>query len=94
MFAVNKGDNNYLFVLDNDETVDSNSKKSIVKMLDLSANLDLLGTWNSETFGAPASLPINDLEIKGDIVFVAIGNYGIGYGMLGKNGELVSPSNI
>ena len=94
MFAVNKGDNNYLFVLDNDETVDSNSKKSIVKMLDLSGNLDLLGTWNSEIFGAPASLPINDLEIKGDIVFVAIGNYGIGYGMLGKNGELVNPSNI
>lgn len=94
MFAVNKGDNNYLFVLDNDETVDSNSKKSIVKMLDLSANLDLLGTWNSETFGAPKSLPINDLEIKGDIVFVTIGNYGIGYGMLGKNGELVNPSNI
>lgn len=47
MFAVHKGDNNYLFILDNDETVDSNTKKSIVKMLDLSANLDLLGTWGS-----------------------------------------------
>lgn len=47
MFAVHKGDNNYLFILDNDETVDSNTKKSIVKMLDLSANLDLLGTWSS-----------------------------------------------
>ncbi len=46
MFAVNKGDNNYLLILDNDETVDSNNKKSIVKMLDLSTNLDLLGTWN------------------------------------------------
>lgn len=47
MFAVHKGDNNYLFVLDNDESLDSNNKKSIVKMLDLSANLDLLATWNS-----------------------------------------------
>lgn len=86
MFAVHKGDNNYLFVLDNDESLDSNNKKSIVKMLDLSANLDLLATWNSQTFGAHPSLPINDLEIIGDIVFVTIGNYGIGYGTLGKAG--------
>lgn len=34
MFAVRKQDKNFLFILDNDETVDSNKKQSTIKMYD------------------------------------------------------------
>lgn len=34
IFAVRKQDKNFLFILDNDETVDSNKKQSTIKMYD------------------------------------------------------------
>jgi hypothetical protein len=37
--------------------------------------------------------PINDLDISNGIVFVTLGNYGIGYGTFSK-GKLIDPSNI
>jgi hypothetical protein len=43
MFAVNKGEKNFLFILDNDETVDSNKKQSTIKMFDLTDDFTYLG---------------------------------------------------
>lgn len=61
MFAVNKGTKNYLFILDNDETVDSNRKHSTIKMFDFTDQFTYLGEWSSKSFGMNQIYPINDL---------------------------------
>lgn len=94
MFAVRKQDKNFLFILDNDETVDSNKKQSTIKMYDFTDNFTYEGEWTSKTFGLDQYYPINDLEIIDSSVFVTIGNYGIGYGTLDDNGNLVDVGSL
>ena len=94
MFAVRKQDKNFLFVLDNDETVDSNKKQSTIKMYDFTDNFTYEGEWTSKTFGIDQYYPINDLEFIDSSVFVTIGNYGIGYGTLDDNGNLIDVGSL
>jgi hypothetical protein len=94
MFAINKGNKNYLFILDNDETVDSNNKQSTIKMFDFTNDFTYLGEWSSKTFGTDSLYPINDFEIVDSTIFVTIGNYGIGYGTLDNDGNLVDVGSL
>ena len=77
---MNLGDYSYIYILDNDETIDSNNKHSTVKVFKIDKNsIQFVQEWNSETFGVDG-LPINDVEVfQGEAVFVTLGNHGIGY---------------
>jgi hypothetical protein len=89
MFSVKKGDKNFLFILDNDETVDSTNKKSTIKMFDITGDFTYVGEWTSKTFGTDQVYPINDFEIVNDNrIFVTIGKFGIGYATLNDDGTL------
>jgi hypothetical protein len=83
----------YIFILDNDESIDSNNKQSTVKIFQLDEALTFVDEWNSRSFGTTEIYPINDLDIFGNEVFVTLGNYGIGYGQL-HAGQVVSYDTI
>ena len=93
--AISK-DSVLVYVLDNDQTVDSNNKKSVVKIYSLKQDtISLIDVWNWETFGLEDEYPINDFEINYEqsAVFVTLGNYGLGYGKF-IEGKINSPNNI
>lgn len=60
MFAVHIGAKDFIFILDNDESVDSNNKVSTIKMYDITEDFTYVGEWTSKTFGTQQVLPIND----------------------------------
>lgn len=91
MFAVHIGEKDFIFILDNDESVDSNNKVSTIKMYDITEDFTYVGEWASKTFGTEQVYPINDFEIVKNKVFVTIGNYGIGYATLNNDGTLADP---
>lgn len=80
MLPVHSGDNDFIFILDNDETIDSNNKQSTVKMFQLGSQLTFKGEWDSLSFGTIDKFPINDIYFYKFWFFVTIGNYGLGYG--------------
>lgn len=47
--------------MDNDESVDSNNKRSTIKMFDITKEFTYVGEWNSQTFLTDKVYPINDL---------------------------------
>lgn len=95
MFATTMGDKQFLYILDNDETIDSNNKKSTVKLFDISTTeFTFVGEWDSKLFGTTDLYPINDFEIYEDVVFVTLGNYGFGYAIINADGTLTSANNI
>ena len=64
MFVYAKDALKYLFILDNDETIDSNNKKSTIKCFDLTKDLKFVGEWTSKSFGTEELFPINDFDIS------------------------------
>lgn len=88
MFAVHSGKKDYIFILDNDESVDSNHKLSTIKMYDITDEFMFVGEWTSKTFGTNQLYPINDFEIVKNKIFVTLGDYGIGYATLNIDGTL------
>lgn len=60
MFATTNNEKEYLFILDNDETVDNNNKRSTIKVFDITDDLLFLTEWDSSTFGTDKVYPIND----------------------------------
>jgi hypothetical protein len=81
-------------ILDNDETVDSNSKKSFIKLFAVSDDLEFLGEWDSRTFGTQDLLPINDFCLEENRIIVTIGNYGLGYGIFQGKAALANEGNL
>lgn len=58
-------------------------------MFDFTNDFTYVGEWNSKLFGTDKLYPINDFEMVDSSIFVTIGNYGIGYGTLDNDGNLV-----
>jgi hypothetical protein len=48
----------------------------------LADELTLVAEWDSKSFGTDILYPINDFSITRNIIFVTLGNYGIGCGLL------------
>jgi len=82
MVAYHNDRADYLIILDNDETIDNNNKYSTLKVFLLADDLTLVAEWDSKAFGTDILYPINDFSLTRNTIFVTLGNYGIGYGVL------------
>ena len=93
MVAYQNDGTDYLIILDNDETIDNNNKYSTLKVFVLGDDLTLVAEWDSKSFGTDILYPINDFSLTRNIIFVTLGNYGIGYGLLSGK-QISSPANV
>lgn len=94
MFIYYSPQKSYIFILDNDETIDSNSKYSTVKVFSVvEEQFQFVTEWDSRSFGADSLLPINDFDLNRSFIFVTIGNYGMGYATF-SDGKLIKPNTI
>ena len=93
MVAYQNDGTDYLIILDNDETIDNNNKYSTLKVFVLGDDLTLVAEWDSNSFGTDILYPINDFSLTRNIIFVTLGNYGIGYGLLSGK-QISSPANV
>lgn len=74
--------------------IDSNYKKSAIKVFDITYDLNFIGEWNSKHFGTQEIYPINDLDIYNAQIFVTLGNLGLGYGTFTELGILAETNYI
>ena len=93
MVAYQNDGTDYLIILDNDETIDNNNKYSTLKVFVLGDDLTLVAEWDSKSFGTDILYPINDFSLTRNIIFVTLGNYGIGYGLLSGK-QISSLANV
>jgi hypothetical protein len=94
MFVYSNKDGIFLVILDNDEYINSNNKRSTLKVYEVKDDLVYLAEWTSKSFGALEVLPINDFTMIGSQILVTLGNYGIGYGTFTGKAVLTDVNNL
>lgn len=94
MFIYSNDDGTFLFILDNDEYINSNNKRSTLKVYQVKDDLIYIAEWNSKSFGLLNVYPINDFTMFGSQIFVTLGNYGIGYGTFTGKAVLTDVNNL